>query len=116
MKIPLHKAKEMNEEYGLEACLYIEDEDDVIPKGCSYSGSDIMSHLKGQCFHCDYERVIKGCSYSGSDIMSHLKGQCFHCDYERVIKEEEEKNLYWLDKTEAWDYYDYWHNKYGDEF
>lgn len=88
MKIPLHKAKEMDEEYGEEACLYREDEDTVIPKGCSYSGSDIMSHPKGECFHCDYERVQK---------------------------EEDERGLDWLDRTEAWDYYDYWHNKYRKE-
>jgi hypothetical protein len=47
--------------------------------------------------------------------MSHPKGECFHCDYERIQKEETEKGLDWLDKTEAWDYYDYWHNKYGKE-
>lgn len=56
---------------------------------------------------------IRGCLYNGTDLLSHKKeGECYYCDYERL--RESEKGLDWMDKTEAWDFYDYWTAKYGE--
>ena len=56
------------------------------------------------------------CSYEGTDLIEHtVEGECRHCDFERVRKKEDEMGLDWLDKTEAWDYYDYWMGKYGNQ-
>lgn len=84
LKIPLHKAKELKE---------IEEE----------------SELYAEIFES------KGCSYSGTDLIFHTEEKdCFHCAYDRIKKEERKKGLDWLDRTEVWDYHDYWYGKYGN--
>lgn len=54
--------------------------------------------------------VVVKCGYEGSDIL-HPINECFHCDYQRVLEDEEQRGVHWLDGTESWDYYDYWHSK-----
>lgn len=60
------------------------------------------------------EELHSGCSYSGTDILKHdVEGECFDCDFEKIRSKEELAGVDWLDITESWDYYDYWHNLYG---
>lgn len=92
MKLPKHKAEELYEEV-------LEDDYHLSLRNNVYLPDEVLS-----------------CSFSGTDLLSHEKeGVCFNCDFERLKKEEDKLNLDWMDKTEAWDYHDYWYQKYGEK-
>lgn len=56
---------------------------------------------------------IPSCSYEGTDLLRHeIEGECYHCDFQRLREKEKAEGRDWLDMTEAWDYYDYWHKKH----
>ena len=57
-----------------------------------------------------YDPVDISCSYLGSELR-HTNGTCVFCDYSRIEEEEEKQNLHFLDRTEWWDYCDYWNDK-----
>lgn len=83
MKIPLHNALDINDEENI----------------------DFFSPEENKSL------IFSGCGLSGTDLFNHEEGLCIHCDYNRLQEEERMLNIDFLDRTEYWDFYDYWHQK-----
>ena len=57
-----------------------------------------------------YNKVSWDCSYKGCNILWHEDGTCISCDFRKQMLAAKD----WSDPNfiEAWDYGEYWMNKY----
>ncbi|AUR87540.1 hypothetical protein NVP1101O_129 [Vibrio phage 1.101.O._10N.261.45.C6] len=81
------KLNEYFDEYVEAECLNIESE----------------AHCEGIHYHCTWQEV--------SSTHHQVEGECMMCDYHRLQQQEEDDNVYWLDRCEFWDFVDYWERR-----